>query len=212
MGVMTPDYDPVAKITILPRSNGAGGFTLFVPSEDRMDGGMYSLRYLKAQLAVALGGRVSEELIFGEDGVTTGASGDLQQVRSIARRMVTQWGFAGDELGMTAWESADGSGPFGRTNASEEKEVAIDAAVSKLCTEAYETTMKTLTEHRDILDEVVDRLLKKETIDGFELADIVQEKTGKVAPAYAAIPVSVQESLRAQREMEGGALGGSPTA
>jgi cell division protease FtsH len=203
MGVMTPEYDPVAKITILPRSNGAGGFTLFVPNEERMDGGMYSLKYLKAQLAVALGGRCAEEIVFGEDEVTTGASGDLQQVRSIARRMVTQWGFAGDELGMTAWESADGSGPFGRTNASEEKEEAIDKAVSKLCQEAYDTTMQTLNEHRAILDEVVKRLLDKETIDGFELADIVQEKTGKPAPAYAAIPVAVQESLKAQREMEG---------
>jgi len=206
MGVMTPEYDPVAKITILPRSNGAGGFTLFVPNEDRMDGGMYSLKYLKAQLAVALGGRVAEELIFGEDEVTTGASNDLQQVRNIARRMVTQWGFAGDELGMTAWESADGSGPFGRTNASEEKEEMIDAAVSKLCQEAYATTMKTLSEHQAIMEEVVKRLLEKETIDGFELADIVQEMTGKPAPAYAAIPVAVQESLKAQREMEGGKL------
>jgi cell division protease FtsH len=206
MGVMTPDYDPVAKITILPRSNGAGGFTLFVPNEDRMDGGMYSLRYLKAQLAVALGGRVSEEIVFGEDEVTTGASGDLQQVRSIARRMVTQWGFAGEDLGMTAWESADGSGPFGRTAASEEKEAAIDVAVSKLCDEAYETTMKTLTEHRAIMDELVNRLLEKETVDGFELADLVQEMTGKPAPAYAAIPVAVQESLKAQRAMEGKAV------
>jgi cell division protease FtsH len=202
MGVMTEGYDPVAKITILPRSNGAGGFTLFVPNEERMDGGMYSLKYLKAQLAVALGGRVSEELVFGEDEVTTGASNDLQQVRNIARRMVTQWGFAGDELGMTAWESADGSGPFGRTNASEEKEEAIDAAVAKLCQEALETTTKTLTEHRPIMDELVKRLLDKETVDGFELAEIVQEITGKPAPAYAAIPVAVQESLRAQKEME----------
>jgi cell division protease FtsH len=204
MGVMTPGYDPVAKITILPRSNGAGGFTLFVPNEDRMDGGMYSLKYLKAQLAVALGGRVSEELIFGEDEVTTGASNDLQQVRNIARRMVTQWGFAGDELGMTAWESADGSGPFGRTNASEEKEEAIDAAVSKLCEEALQTTRKTLTEHRNIMDELVKRLLEKETVDGFELAEIVQEITGKPAPAYADIPVAVQESLKAQKAMEAG--------
>merc|ERR1719238_2683694 len=203
MGVMTPDYDPVAKITILPRSNGAGGFTLFVPSEDRMDGGMYSLRYLKAQLAVALGGRVSEELMYGEDGVTTGASNDLQQVRSIARRMVTQWGFAGDTIGMTAWESADGSGPFGRTNASEEKEAAIDAAVSKLCDEAYETTKRCLTENKAIMDELVTRLLEKETVDGFEFAELVEKMTGKPAPAYAAIPKSVEESLKAQRAMEG---------
>jgi cell division protease FtsH len=116
--------------------------------------------------------------------------------------MVTQWGFAGDELGMTAWESADGQGPFGRTNASEEKEMKIDAAVSKLCDEAYATTMKTLTQHRSIMDELVKRLLEKETVDGFELADLVQEITGAPAPAYAAIPVSVQESLKAQRAME----------
>merc|ERR1719387_1081739 len=154
MGALSQDYDHVAKVTILPRSNGTRGFTLFAPSEDQAD--LPSLRYLKSQLAVALGGRVAEELIFGEDEVTTGAAGDLQRVRSIARRMVTQWGFAGDEIGMTAWESEDGSGPFGRTNASEEKEVAIDSAVSRLCTEAYETTSATLKEHRNILDKMVE--------------------------------------------------------
>merc|ERR1712017_14336 len=74
MAALTPGYDPVAKVTIVPRSNGAGGFTLFTPSEDRMDGGMYSYRYLVAQLAVALGGRVAEEMAFGSDDVTTGAS------------------------------------------------------------------------------------------------------------------------------------------
>merc|ERR1719214_518179 len=99
MAALTPGYDPVAKGTIVPRSNGAGGFTLFTPSEDRMDGGMYSLKYLKAQLCVALGGRCAEEIMFGEDEVTTGASNDLQQVRSIARRMVAQWGFAMEAMG-----------------------------------------------------------------------------------------------------------------
>merc|ERR1719316_2035505 len=145
MGLLEPDYDMVTKVTVIPRSSGAGGFTLFTPSEEQLESGMYSKRYLEAQLAVALGGRVAEEIIYGEDGVTTGASNDLQQVRNVARRMVSQWGFAGDTLGMTAWESGDGQGPFGRTNASEEKEALIDAEVTKLCTEAYETTMKTLT-------------------------------------------------------------------
>ena len=67
MGLLTPDYDAVTKVTILPRSNGAGGFTLFTPSEERMESGMYTQRYLKAQLAVALGGRVAEEIVYGED-------------------------------------------------------------------------------------------------------------------------------------------------
>merc|ERR1712110_593952 len=91
MGLLTPDYDMVTKVTLIPRSNGAGGFTLFTPSEERLESGMYSKRYLEAQLAVALGGRVAEEISFGEEEVTTGASGDLQQVRNIARRMVAQW-------------------------------------------------------------------------------------------------------------------------
>merc|ERR1711966_52826 len=65
MGALTPDYDMVTKVTILPRTNGAGGFTLFTPSEERLESGLYSKRYLKGQLQVALGGRVAEELVFG---------------------------------------------------------------------------------------------------------------------------------------------------
>merc|ERR1719331_3774151 len=105
---------------IIPRTSGAGGFTLFTPPEDRMDGGMYSKKYLCSQLSVALGGRVAEELIYGEDEVTTGASNDLQQVRNIASRMVAQWGFAMDSMGNapTAWESQDGNTMFGPKGAS----------------------------------------------------------------------------------------------
>merc|ERR1719389_948178 len=99
MGALTPDYDMVTKVTILPRTNGAGGFTLFTPTEERLESGLYSMRYLKGQLAVALGGRVAEEIVFGKEEVTTGASGDLQQVRNIARRMVAQWGYSKDKLG-----------------------------------------------------------------------------------------------------------------
>merc|ERR1711966_318223 len=112
MGLLAPDYDLVTKVTIVPRTNGAGGFTLFTPSEERLESGMYSKRYLEAQLVVALGGRVAEELVYGEDEVTTGASGDLQQVRNIARRMVAQWGFANAEMGAApvAWETEQGNG------------------------------------------------------------------------------------------------------
>ena len=104
MGALTPDYDMVTKVTIIPRTNGAGGFTLFTPSEERLESGLYSKRYLEAQLAVALGGRVAEEIVFGAEEVTTGASNDLQQVRNIARRMVAQWGYSKERLGATSWE------------------------------------------------------------------------------------------------------------
>merc|ERR1719421_1825379 len=100
MAALTPDYDTVSKVTIIPRTNGAGGFTLFTPSEDRLDSGMYSMRYLKAQLSVAL----------GEDEVTTGASNDLQQVLRIARAMVTQFGYSKRTLAPVAWETGQESG------------------------------------------------------------------------------------------------------
>lgn len=76
-----PEYDPVTKISIVPRGN-AGGLTFFAPSEERLESGLYSRSYLENQMAVAMGGRVAEELIFGPDDVTTGASGDFQQVCS----------------------------------------------------------------------------------------------------------------------------------
>merc|ERR1712008_540599 len=110
-GALMPDYDQVQKITIIPRSNGAGGLTFFAPNDARLESGMYSKQYLESQLAVALGGRVAEELIYGEDGVTTGASNDFQQVASIAKRMIKQWGMS-EKVGLVALESPQGGGPF----------------------------------------------------------------------------------------------------
>merc|ERR1712232_947335 len=116
MGALTPDYDQVAKVTIIPRSGGAGGFTLFTPPEEMLSSGLYSKRYLEAQLTVALGGRVIEEIVYGKDEVTTGASNDLQQVRNIARRMIAQWGYAKGtgSLGEApiAWEDTQGNNPL----------------------------------------------------------------------------------------------------
>jgi hypothetical protein len=79
VGALMPEYDPVAKISIIPRG-GAGGLTFFTPSEERLESGLYSRSYLENQMAVALGGRIAEEIIYGPDNVTTGASNDFQQV------------------------------------------------------------------------------------------------------------------------------------
>merc|ERR1719198_2454291 len=144
MAALTPGYDTVSKVTIIPRTNGAGGFTLFTPSEDRTDSGMYSMKYLKAQLAVALGGRVAEEIVYGADEVTTGASNDLQQVMRIARAMVTQFGYSKNKLGATSWESPDGNGGFGPKAASAEMESRIDEEVMELVREAYAHCKKVL--------------------------------------------------------------------
>merc|ERR1719261_1087078 len=127
----------VTKVTIIPRTNGAGGFTLFTPTEERSDSGMYTQSYLKSQLVVALGGRVVEELVYGVEEITTGASNDLQQVRNIARRMVTQWGFSKNKLGAVAWEQ-DNAPWYGNKAASEDMEANVDAEIKELVTEAYD--------------------------------------------------------------------------
>ena len=174
MGLLTNDYDMVTKVTLIPRTNGAGGFTLFTPSEERLESGMYSKRYLQAQLAVALGGRVAEEITFGADEVTTGASGDLQQVRQIARRMVTQWGFAFDKLGggPVAWETPDGNGLMAPKAASAAMEYEIDEQVTKIVDAAYVNCKETLTKNKALLDTLATKLVEKETIDYDELQEL----------------------------------------
>jgi cell division protease FtsH len=172
MGLLSPEYDMVTKVTILPRTNGAGGFTLFTPPEERLESGLYSKKYLKSQLAVALGGRVAEEIIYGVDEITTGASGDLQQVRNIARRMVTQWGYSKDKLGATAWETQQGSGGFGPQAASPEMEALIDAEIKVLVADAYTHCKKVLTENREMLDEMTEMMIEEETLDYNQLMDL----------------------------------------
>merc|ERR1719352_1120814 len=175
MGCLTPDYDLVTKVTIIPRTNGAGGFTLFTPSEERLDSGLYSKRYLEAQLAVALGGRVAEELIYGIEEVTTGASNDLQQVRLIARRMVAQWGYSKDKMGATSWEDTQGNSPVNPAGVSQAKEKEIDDEVRVLVAKAYESAKDTLGANRELLDELTEALIEKETVHFRELYKMVEK-------------------------------------
>eukprot|EP00747_Dinoflagellata_sp_TGD_P157051 gnl/TRDRNA2_/TRDRNA2_177714_c1_seq3.p1 gnl/TRDRNA2_/TRDRNA2_177714_c1~~gnl/TRDRNA2_/TRDRNA2_177714_c1_seq3.p1 ORF type:complete len:693 (-),score=173.43 gnl/TRDRNA2_/TRDRNA2_177714_c1_seq3:175-2253(-) len=188
MGLLTPDYDMVTKVTIVPRSNGAGGFTLFTPPEERLESGMYSYKYLCAQLSVALGGRVAEELIYGKDEITTGASNDLQQVRNIARRMVAQWGFANQNMGdaPVAWEMPEGNSWNTPRTSSEETEKEIDDQVKLLVKQAYDNVLKTLTDNREFLDAMAERLVEEETLDFQQLAKMRDEFGAKpVAGACA---------------------------
>merc|ERR1719271_827172 len=172
-GLLSPDYDMVTKVTIIPRTNGAGGFTLFTPPEERLESGLYSQRYLKNQLVVALGGRVAEELVYGTEEITTGASNDLQQVGNIARRMVTQGGFSKEKLGAVAWENERGRG--GPQAASPEMEEKIDAEVKELVAEAYARCKKMLSDNRDMLDEMTEMMIEKETLDYKELLALTEK-------------------------------------
>ena len=102
VGALIPDYDQVQNISIAPRSNGAGGrLTFFAPQEGRLEVGLYSKQYLESTLIVALGGRLAEEIVFGEDATATGASNDLEGVASTAKRMIKEWGFS-DRVGRVA--------------------------------------------------------------------------------------------------------------
>ena len=188
MAALLPGFDQVGKVTIVPRSNGAGGFTLFVPDDERTDSGMYTRSYLESRLMVALGGRVAEELRYGAKEVTTGASSDLQSVADLARRMVTQWGFASDTLGATAWESPNGSGMGSPQMASSQTQEKIDAEVTKLVGAAYAQCKATLETNRPLLDAVVAALLKDETIGNDELSALVaQSGPGCALPLAAAV-------------------------
>lgn len=176
VGALMPDYDPVQKISIIPRGN-AGGLTWFTPSEDRMESGLYSRSYLQNQMAVALGGRIAEEIIFGEEEVTTGASNDLQQVARVARQMVMRFGMS-EKLGPVALGRQQGNMFLGRDIASErdfseETAAIIDDEVSQLVAEAYRRAKDVLVVNRLVLDKIAAMLVDKETVDSEELQDLL---------------------------------------
>ena len=184
VGALMPDYDPVQKVSIIPRGQ-AGGLTFFTPSEERMESGLYSRSYLQNQMAVALGGRVAEEIVYGEDEVTTGASNDLQQVARVARQMVTRFGMS-DRLGPVALGRAQGGMFLGRDIAaerdfSEDTAAAIDEEVSELVAVAYKRATSVLTNNRSVLDELADMLVEKETVDAEDLQELLIRSTVQVA-------------------------------
>ncbi|MEM8806612.1 MAG: ATP-dependent zinc metalloprotease FtsH3 [Cyanobacteria bacterium P01_G01_bin.38] len=184
VGALMPDYDPVQKISIIPRGR-AGGLTWFTPSEERLESGLYSRSYLQNQMAVALGGRLAEEIIFGEEEVTTGASNDLQQVARVARQMVTRFGMS-ERLGPVALGRQQGNPFLGRDIASErdfsEKTAAtIDSEVRQLVDQAYARAKQVLNENRHILDQLADMLVEKETVDSDELQLLLASNDVKMA-------------------------------
>ncbi len=170
IGWLTPAADPVRKVTIVPHGQ-ALGLTEQLPGEERHN---FSRTYLKARLAVMLGGRTAEEIAFGE--VTTGAENDLVEATRLARRMVTRWGMG--KLGLVAFKS-DEQQPFlgyeisqGR-DYSEATAARIDQDVQRLLEEAHEEVRKRLTDARERLDRLVDALLREETVGPDELNQIL---------------------------------------
>ena len=172
VGMLTPEADPVRKISIIPRGM-ALGVTLSSPDSDRVS---YSREELDAKIKVALGGRVAEEVVYGQ--ITTGAESDIQQLTQIARQMVGRWGMS-DKLGPVSVLPSDGAGPLlpGVSETSPQTQWLIDQEVQRMIEEAHGEVTTLLSGHRSQLDGLAQALLVAETLDA--------------APAYAAAGVKM---------------------
>lgn len=171
VGALVPDYDQVQKISIVPRSSGAGGLTFFAPQEGRLEFGLYSKQYFESQLAVALGGRLAEEIIYGDDNTTTGASNDIQQVARYATMMVSEWGMSdkvgsincsGNDMGQMEKMMAGGS-IWG-----DDILKTVEEEVERLTNNSYLTAKQILLENRDLFEELTEALMEREVVTAEE--------------------------------------------
>ena len=177
VGMLTAGADPVRKVSIIPRGR-ALGVTFSAPDNDRVS---YDREALHAKIDVALGGRVAEEVIF--ESITTGAESDIEQVTGIARAMVGRWGMS-EEIGFVNVLPAEGSNPFLAAETSDELRNQVDVAVKALVDRAHDRVTALLSQNRDRLDGLAERLLDKETVD----QDEAYEAAGMEPPRSTRLP------------------------
>jgi cell division protease FtsH len=188
VGLVVPEHDPVYKVTIIPRGR-ALGVTMFLPEQDRYSS---SKRSLESRISTLFGGRVAEELIFGVDAVTTGASNDIERATDLARNMVTRWGLS-DRLGPQTYTEEEGEVFLGRSM-SQHKQVSddtariIDEEVRRLIDSNYERTRKILTDNVAKLHKMAEALIKYETIDEHQIADIMAGGEARVPVGWEDAP------------------------
>ena len=173
VGRLVPEHDPVHKVSIIPRGR-ALGVTLFLPEQDRYSA---SKRRLESQIATLFGGRLAEEIIFGPDAVTTGASNDIERATAIARDMVTKWGLS-ESLGPLAYQEPEGEIFLGQTvtqrkNVSDETARQIDDEVRAIVERNYERAKGLLTTNLAILHAMAEALVRYETLDSAQIDDIM---------------------------------------
>lgn len=218
VGLNVPQHDPIHKATIIPRGR-ALGLVLSLPERDQL-----SVSYTKytSKIAMAMGGRVAEEIIFGPENVTSGAASDIQQVTKIARAMVTQFGFA-EELGYVDYANEQQSylGAYGGgSNHSAATQKIIDDKVKELVDEGYKTAKRILTEKRDDLERLAQGLLEYETLTGNEITKVIageplnrgedDDDTGTGGTAsVTAIP---KTKPKADKPSDGGGMEPEPSA
>ncbi len=174
VGLSVPEHDPVYKVTIIPRGR-ALGVTMFLPEEDRYS---YTKQRLNSQICSLFGGRIAEELIFGAEAVTTGASNDIERATEIARNMVTKWGLS-SKLGPLSYSEDDGEVFLGRSvtqhkNVSDETAHIIDNEIRTIIDSNYKLAEKILKDNEDKLHAMAEALIKYETIDSDQMAAIME--------------------------------------
>ncbi len=176
VGRLVPEHDPVYKVTIIPRGR-ALGVTMFLPEEDRYS---YSKRRLLSQIASLFGGRIAEEVTFGPDQVTTGASNDIERATAIAKDMVTKWGLS-DKMGPLAYAEDEGEVFLGHSvtkhkNMSDLTAHSIDEEVRHIIDDNYALAKHLLVENEDKLKMMADALIKYETLDAGQIDAIMEGK------------------------------------
>jgi cell division protease FtsH len=176
VGRLMPEHDPVYKVSIIPRGR-ALGVTMFLPLEDRYS---HSRQSIMSNICSLYGGRIAEEMTLGKDGVTTGASNDIQRATSFARSMVAKWGLT-DEMGPLLYDEEE-SDPFNRGYGqgakplAEETQRKIDMETRKIIDECYKRAEKILVENRDILESMCAALMKYETIDSSQIDELMERQ------------------------------------
>ena len=176
VGRTVPSHDPVYKVSIMPRGR-ALGVTMFLPERDQYSA---SKEKLDSMISSLYGGRLAEQIIFGWEKVTTGAQNDIERATEIARNMVTQWGLS-ERMGPLAYSAEEGEVFLGRSvtqhkTVAEETSHTIDEEIRSIIDRNYERAEKILKENMDILHAMADALMKYETIDKFQIADLMDRK------------------------------------
>ena len=199
--------DDLDKVTLLPRSGGVGGFARFTPDEEVVDSGLVSRAKLQARMAVSMGGRAAELVVFGRQEITPGASRDIEAVTATAREMVTRYGFS--SLGPVAWEGDQAEVFIGRDwlqqrpTYSKDTAKALDAEVQKLAKEALAAACSLLAGHRPLLDELTNQLVEQETIGGDQFRAVVEQYQGTTAPVQDSVGRDLVKGLPNKGGMRG---------
>ncbi|WP_281545663.1 ATP-dependent zinc metalloprotease FtsH [Grimontia sp. SpTr1] len=176
VGRLVPEHDPVYKVSIIPRGR-ALGVTMYLPEQDRVS---MSRQHLESMISSLYGGRLAEELIYGVDKVSTGASNDIERATDIARKMVTQWGFS-EKLGPLLYAEDEGEVFLGRSvtqskHMSDETARLIDGEIRELIDRNYLRARKIIEENMDIMHAMKDALMKYETIDAAQIDDLMARR------------------------------------